>query len=95
MIVEKLRQKIVAKKSYKANITAVVEEMEVEQKRSKASLAKIFGVLRKKKNKRCKIGDLPELYLRNAIDYSQFQQLVHLFCNRISDFLATLLLSYD
>ncbi len=38
---EELRRRAVAKRGYKANIAEVVEEMEAEQKRSRASLAKI------------------------------------------------------
>ncbi len=44
---ENLRRRAVAKGGYKANFAAVVEEIEAEQKRSGASLAKISGVLMK------------------------------------------------
>ncbi len=52
LIVEELRRRAVAKRGYNANIAAVIEEIETEQKRSGASLAKISRIFRKEKKQR-------------------------------------------
>ncbi len=52
MIVKEFWRGAVRKRGYKANISAVVDEMEAEQKRSGASLAKVSGIFREKKKQR-------------------------------------------
>ena len=45
---KELGQRKLVKRSYEANITTIIEKIKADQKRFGASLAKIFGVLRKK-----------------------------------------------
>ncbi len=49
---KKVRRKAIAKRSYKVNIMAEVEEKKAEHKRSGLFLAEIFGVFRKKKRQK-------------------------------------------
>lgn len=45
-------------KDYKANVAEVIEEIKAEQKRTERFLAKISGILKKKKSKRSRINNL-------------------------------------
>ena len=55
MIVEELRQSELAKSDYETNIATVVEKIEVEQKPFGIFLAKIPGILKKKKSKKIRL----------------------------------------